>query len=56
MPLWTFRVSCTRIKEYTNYPIFNNPEEMVRALSFQKRLAWEKACQPGHASRELIFQ
>ncbi|MCX5813396.1 MAG: acetate--CoA ligase family protein [Proteobacteria bacterium] len=24
------------IKEHSNYPIFNNPEEMVRALSFQK--------------------
>jgi acetate---CoA ligase (ADP-forming) len=24
------------VKEYSNYPIFNNPEEMVRALSFQK--------------------
>ena len=24
------------IKEYSNYPIFNNPEEMVRALSFQR--------------------
>ncbi len=24
------------VKEHTNYPIFNNPEEMVRALSFQK--------------------
>ncbi len=25
-----------RVKEHSNYPIFNNPEEMVRALSFQK--------------------
>jgi acetate---CoA ligase (ADP-forming) len=24
------------IKEYSNYPIFNNPEEMVRALSLQR--------------------
>jgi acetyltransferase len=24
------------VKEHTNYPIFNNPEEMVRALSFQR--------------------
>ena len=24
------------VKEYSNYPIFNNPEEMVRALSFQR--------------------
>jgi len=24
------------VKEYSNYPIFNNPEEMVRALSLQK--------------------
>jgi acetate---CoA ligase (ADP-forming) len=25
-----------KVKEYSNYPIFNNPEEMVRALCFQK--------------------
>jgi acetyltransferase len=24
------------VKEHTNYPIFNNPEEMVRVLSFQR--------------------
>jgi acetate---CoA ligase (ADP-forming) len=24
------------VKEHTNFPIFNNPEEMVRALSFQR--------------------
>lgn len=24
------------VKEHTNYPIFNNPEEMVRALAFQR--------------------
>jgi len=24
------------VKEYTKYPIFNNPEEMVRAFAFQK--------------------
>ncbi|HEX2966544.1 MAG TPA: acetate--CoA ligase family protein [Syntrophorhabdaceae bacterium] len=31
------------VKEHTNYPIFNNPEEMVRALAFQRNW-YRKMC------------
>jgi len=33
------------VKEQTNFPIFNNPEEMVRALSFQRN--WHARKQTG---------
>jgi len=43
-----------KVKKYTNFPIFNNPEEMVRAFAFQKewyaRRLMERERLPGNAS------
>ena len=50
------------VKEHTNYPIFNNPEEMVRALSFQRDWYAEKvyrsrdALQETHISIKRTFE
>ena len=49
------------VKEYSNYPIFNNPEEMVRALSFQRdwyarRLSIKRYLQRTHISIKKIFK
>jgi acetate---CoA ligase (ADP-forming) len=41
------------VKEHTNYPIFNNPEEMVRAISFQRdwylRMCSDRGASPGNS-------
>ncbi|MBP1750990.1 MAG: CoA-binding domain protein, partial [Deltaproteobacteria bacterium] len=43
------------VKEYSNYPIFNNPEEMVRALAFQRDWHARKRDNQGAPPGNLYF-